>query len=176
MTTTPGQRIRDERIELGWSQQRLAQEISRIKRGKISREAVAQWEIGDSKSQKPENLFAAAKALKLNPQWVMDGTGEKHLESNASFSVDFIPNSVRTEEPTPAESDASIIASLAAQLSDLEREHLIGLLRARIASSQQLIDEYRSPRARPKAKKGKDSLDSDDFHRTTDNNRQKSII
>ena len=75
---TPGQRIKDERIARGWSQQRLADEISRIKKQKISRAAVALWESGDSKTQKPENLFAAAEALCLSPKWVLDGKGEKH--------------------------------------------------------------------------------------------------
>lgn len=55
----PGQRIKDERQAKGWSQQYLADEISRIKKEKITRAAVAQWENGDSKTQKPENLFGA---------------------------------------------------------------------------------------------------------------------
>lgn len=94
---TPGQRIKNERIALGWSQQRLAEEISRIKRQKISRAAVALWESGDSKTQKPENLFAAAEALCLSPKWVLDGKGEKHsLAYGAGHSV-----VLQASEPSP---------------------------------------------------------------------------
>lgn len=82
---TPGQRIKDERLLRGWSQQKLADEIGRIKKEKISRAAVALWESGDSKSQKPENLFAAAESLGLVPKWVLSGTGyqyQREIEEN----------------------------------------------------------------------------------------------
>lgn len=85
---TPGKRIKEEREALGWSQQDLANEISRLKKQKISRAAVAQWEGGSSKSQKPENLFAAAKAMGLSPQWVLDESGEKYQGGPPSKLVD----------------------------------------------------------------------------------------
>ena len=75
----PGTRIKSEREALGWSQQKLADEISRIKKSKISRAAVAQWEAGSSKTQKPENLFPAAIALGVDVQWLMYGTGNKYM-------------------------------------------------------------------------------------------------
>lgn len=74
---TPGQRIKEERTALGWSQQRLADEISKAKKEKITRAAVAFWETGDSKTQKPENLFAVAEVMNIRPRWLLDGTGEK---------------------------------------------------------------------------------------------------
>lgn len=70
---TPGERISSERKAKKWSQQALADQIFAIKKQKISRAAIAQWESGDSKSQKPENMFAAAKALGLHAQWVLAG-------------------------------------------------------------------------------------------------------
>ena len=74
---TSGQRIKEERTALGWSQQRLADEISKIKKERITRAAVAFWETGDSKTQKPENLFAVAEAMNIRPKWLLDGIGEK---------------------------------------------------------------------------------------------------
>lgn len=94
---TLGQRIKDERIARGWSQQRLADEISRIKKQKISRAAVALWESGDSKSQKPENLFAAAEALCLSPKWVLDGKGEKHSHAYSISKLE----PLQASEPKP---------------------------------------------------------------------------
>lgn len=94
---TPGQKIKAERELKGWSQQRLADEIAKIKGETISRAAIAQWEAGSSKSQKPENFFAAAKALGLNPYWVLDGSGDKHL----SPSSDTQPPAKSAELSTP---------------------------------------------------------------------------
>ncbi len=89
---TPGQRIKAEREAKGWSQQRLADEIKRIKGEKISRAAIAQWEAGTSKSQKPENFFPAAEALGLNPYWVLDGRMPKHAERGSlPVAVDAAP-------------------------------------------------------------------------------------
>lgn len=79
-----GQRIRDERVAKQWTQQRLADEISRIKGIKISRAAVALWESGLTKTQRAENLFAAGAALGLTAQWVMDGQGDKYESREAS--------------------------------------------------------------------------------------------
>jgi SOS-response transcriptional repressor LexA len=77
MEKTPGQRIKEERNALHWSQQKLADEISRAKKKKISRAAIALWENGESKTQKAVNLFAAAKAMGLVPEWVLTGIGQK---------------------------------------------------------------------------------------------------
>jgi transcriptional regulator with XRE-family HTH domain len=93
--TNPGQRIKEERLRKGWSQQNLADEISRAKKKKITRAAIAQWENGNSKTQKPENLFAAANVLGLAPQWVVNGSGKKYssdeLNPTGSNQVNEIP-------------------------------------------------------------------------------------
>lgn len=103
---TPGKRIREEREAKEWSQQRLADEISRIKKQKISRAAVAQWENGESKTQKPENLFAAANALGLLPQWVLDETGEKY-----ALRANTVTHSIASE-PAPAASYESTLPTI----------------------------------------------------------------
>jgi transcriptional regulator with XRE-family HTH domain len=63
MMKTPGELIKEARIARGWTQQDLATAISQAKRQSISRAAIAQWENGSSKTQKPENLMAAADVL-----------------------------------------------------------------------------------------------------------------
>lgn len=83
---TPGQRIKTERELRNWTQQRLADEIAKITKQRISRVAIAQWEGGSSKSQKPENLFAAAQVLGLSPHWVLSGHGEKY-QSHVGLEV-----------------------------------------------------------------------------------------
>ena len=97
--TTPGMRIKKEREGRGWSQQRLADEIKHIRGEKISRAAVAKWELGTSKTQKPTNLFAAAKAMGLNPQWVLDGTGDKYTDKIYSSSNITAENVVMSIKP-----------------------------------------------------------------------------
>lgn len=95
---TPGERIKEEREALGWSQQKLANEIAKIKKEKISRAAVAQWEGGSSKTQKPDNLFAAAKAMGLSPQWILDETGEKHISTPTKVISEVVNASVLLSE------------------------------------------------------------------------------
>ena len=99
---TPGDRIKEERVARQWSQQRLADEIGKIKKAKISRAAVAQWESGDSKTQKPANFFAAAEALGLSAQWVLDGSGIKHSNDEQYGHADIpsakLKNSSLTED------------------------------------------------------------------------------
>ncbi|MDR1708596.1 MAG: helix-turn-helix domain-containing protein [Candidatus Accumulibacter sp.] len=77
---TTGEKIREERERKKWTQQELADEIKRIKKSSLSRESISQWE-SDSAKQTPENFFAVADALGLNPRWLLDGSGEKYASS-----------------------------------------------------------------------------------------------
>lgn len=139
---TPGQRIKDERIARGWSQQRLADEISRIKKQKISRAAVALWESGDSKTQKPENLFAAAEALCLSPKWVLDGKGEKHSHAYSSLNS----AALQASEPKPLSVVGPVDMSV---LSDEEQVILAAfrfadqrLRRIMLASAREVLQSF----------------------------------
>ena len=69
MGTTLGQRIREAREARGWSQLRLGESVG------VSRAAVSQWESGESKGLRPENLVAAARALAVNVEWLVTGVG-----------------------------------------------------------------------------------------------------
>jgi len=66
---TPGERIRRCRQEAGLTQDQLAKAVG------VSAAAVAQWETGDSKSLRPENLFKAARALNKSAEWLATGEG-----------------------------------------------------------------------------------------------------
>lgn len=109
---TPGQRIKKERMDRNWSQQKLADEIGKITKNKISRAAIALWESGGSKTQKPENLFAAAQVLGLSPQWVLNGVGEKYQRSPTSSPKEDI-------EPAQPENLATVITQEQQQMLDL---------------------------------------------------------
>lgn len=47
--------------------------------------AVTQWTDGTSKSLKPENLYALAKATGFSAQWIAIGEGPEKIESNAEM-------------------------------------------------------------------------------------------
>lgn len=47
--------------------------------------AVTQWTDGTSKSMKPENLYALAKATGFNAEWLAIGEGPKQIEANATM-------------------------------------------------------------------------------------------
>jgi len=118
----PGQRIKEEREAKNWSQQRLAEEISRFKKKRITRAAVAQWENGDSKTQKPENLFAAADVLGLTPQWVQFGTGEKYAAAAKNLSV------VEPHSPYEAINNGEIETSTIGLTQ--EQQHILSVMEA----------------------------------------------
>ena len=66
---TTGDRIRRCRKKAALTQQQLADTAG------VSAAAVAQWESGDSKTLRPENLFKVARALKKCPEWLVTGAG-----------------------------------------------------------------------------------------------------
>lgn len=90
---TIGERIKARRIELTLSQKELG------KRTKVSRAAVSQWENGDTKGLRPDNLLAAARALGVSVEWLVTGT---HVVS---------PDSEHAAAPTATES--AVIVDLA---------------------------------------------------------------
>jgi transcriptional regulator with XRE-family HTH domain len=147
----PGQRIKDERLAKGWSQQKLASEISRVKKQKISRVAIAQWESGDSKTQKPENLFAAAGVLGLVPEWVLTGQGTKYQGDKDSALSNSVSQPVGTYTPITLE-DRTLL-DLSAQLHDEAREIWLkfGAMLTRIPPERRKEDIGHKPeRRRPR--------------------------
>lgn len=66
-----GQRIRKAREEAGLTQDDLG------KASGVTGSAVSQWEKGDVKGIKPENLLAMAKAVRRNLEYLVHGRGPK---------------------------------------------------------------------------------------------------
>lgn len=50
----------------------------------VKRESVSQWESGDSKSLKPENLLATADALEVDIRWLITGKISRYLKNDVS--------------------------------------------------------------------------------------------
>ncbi|WP_022949550.1 XRE family transcriptional regulator [Methylohalobius crimeensis] len=67
--STIGERIKQARAAKGISQQALGNAVG------VSRAAVSQWESGDSKGLKPENLLAVSKTLGVTVEWLVHGHG-----------------------------------------------------------------------------------------------------
>lgn len=130
MSTTIGERIRAERLAKGWTQQRLADEVARIKHEKISHAAVSQWESGDSKSLKPDNLFAAADALGLEPRYVAIGAGDKYAATKETYSGTAIRMAMRFVREAEARANgrfsdgdfSSLVLAVAEWVKDLDKE------------------------------------------------------
>ena len=69
--STMAERIKQARTRAGFSPQKLGEKVG------VSRAAVAQWESGDTKGLRPDNLVAAADALRVSIRWLATGvTGE----------------------------------------------------------------------------------------------------
>lgn len=75
-----GMRIRNKRLEKGWSQSDLARLVG------VARESVSLWETGDTKNLRPENLLRTAKHLGVNVEWLVFGTGVERPYCNAKFN------------------------------------------------------------------------------------------
>jgi len=72
---------RAERVALAIKHsKKLKKEIAR--ECGVSPSAVTQWITGDSKSMKPENLFALAQATATNAEWLANGTGGMTAETS----------------------------------------------------------------------------------------------
>lgn len=76
---TIGERIKELRGNLGMSQTELAAAC------KVSRAAVTQWESGQTKGLRPENLITAADKLQTTPRWLVTG---KHKPSDLWKDLD----------------------------------------------------------------------------------------
>lgn len=72
---TIGERIRQCRIELDMTQQQLADAVG------MTKASVSGLELGTSKSPSASNLLPIARALKVHPEWLVTGKGERRALS-----------------------------------------------------------------------------------------------
>ncbi|MFJ5427706.1 LexA family protein [Pectobacterium actinidiae] len=81
---TLGERLLARREELGMTQETLADKAG------VTRMAISKIELGATQKPRADNLFALAKALKVNPSWLVSGKGDKALSSGTSgdLSID----------------------------------------------------------------------------------------
>lgn len=59
---------------------------------RVTPSAVTQWITGDSKSMRPENLFALAQATGVSAEWLANGTGEM-IAATSGFDANVEPAS-----------------------------------------------------------------------------------
>lgn len=71
---SPGARIAAERESRGMKQYKLARAAG------ISQASLSQLESGESKQPRGETLMRVCRVLRLNPEWVLFGKGEKTLD------------------------------------------------------------------------------------------------
>lgn len=71
------ERIKQARLRAGISPKKLAEQVG------VSRSAVVQWETGDTKGLRPDNLLAAADALRVSVRWL--ATGDNRDDAPASW-------------------------------------------------------------------------------------------
>lgn len=68
-----GDRIKEARLESGFSQEALGDRVG------VSKGAVSQWESGNTKNLKMENLFGIEDVTGYSAKWLAVGKGEKKL-------------------------------------------------------------------------------------------------
>ena len=82
-----------ERIKTARKSARLTQDELAIQIG-VSRAAVVQWERGQTKSLKGENLARAARALGVESLWIATGEEPMHAPLMARDDPDDVPREI----------------------------------------------------------------------------------
>lgn len=80
---TIGVRVQEAREAKGWSQKRLAEEVTRAGY-KIGQSAIGNLESGKTKD--PKCIVQLAAALNLAPRWIQTGKGEKVMRTPANIN------------------------------------------------------------------------------------------
>ena len=122
-----GERIKRERKANGLTQGDLAKPAG------VSKAAVSQWELGSSKSLKPDNLLACADTLGVEMRWLITGKGSKSKGSEPvadqslnSDAVEFALAAMRQHLSAASREAGSV--ELESRLFDrLYRLYLLGL-------------------------------------------------
>lgn len=78
MLETVSTRMRDARKSAGLKRTQLAAKVG------VSRAAVTQWENGEIKTLRPENLFKVARVLNVSAEWL--GTGHGHRQAMTALN------------------------------------------------------------------------------------------
>ena len=73
-----GERIAEARKRANLTQEQLGRAIG------ISRAAISQWELGETKSAKPAHLFRAADVTSVSPRWLATGAGPMDAQPDLS--------------------------------------------------------------------------------------------
>ena len=79
--STLAERIKSERKAQGLNQVELGKAVG------VSKSSVHQWESGLTKELTGNNLINAAKALKVNADWLSTGKGSKHITDSPKPSI-----------------------------------------------------------------------------------------
>ncbi|MCG7588721.1 LexA family transcriptional regulator [Photobacterium sp. OFAV2-7] len=95
MTNTLAERLISRRKKLGLTQDQLA------KPAKMTRVTVSNIELGNSTNIRAESLFAIAKVLKCNPEWLLSGKGPEELDSSPQLSGDNFTPGPEVEQKCP---------------------------------------------------------------------------
>lgn len=78
-------RIRSVREEKGWTQTQLGDAVG------VSRAAVSQWENGETKGLKPENLVKTSEVLGVNVKWLATGKGPMRDNGVNDIATEYAP-------------------------------------------------------------------------------------
>lgn len=109
MVDTFGKRLLTLRERRGWSQPELVKEARRHG-AQLTKSSLSQLETGKSKAAKPENLFALARALDVDPGYL--ATGEPYYPQDYDSDVAAILQNIIEMPPSKRAVAAYLVAVL----------------------------------------------------------------
>ncbi|HKI61823.1 MAG TPA: helix-turn-helix transcriptional regulator [Mariprofundaceae bacterium] len=108
---TFGERLKSRRIQINETQQSLAEKVG------MTKASISGLELGSSKKPSSENLLPLARALGVNPEWLITGKGQMQSDSvrepSAEYALPRIPWPDRPEQINMA-----MIEDIARRVSD----------------------------------------------------------
>jgi len=95
-----GDRIKEARTELGWSQEKLGDLAG------LSKQAIQAIESGNTKNVRSENLFPIADALQFEARWLVEGKGPRTNKEAGMDRIDIAHLSPESKAAIRAAVDA----------------------------------------------------------------------
>lgn len=118
INATFGSRVRQARLARGMTQKDLGKHCG------ISRSAVSQWESGDTKGMDGAHLVAAANALHVSVDWLLDGKGEMQTINEDAGTYGPIPEPLALAWPLLTQMQQQALIEQAEALAEHNRSVL----------------------------------------------------
>lgn len=111
---TQGERIRYARISANLTQQQLADAVSKITKGEISKATVSKWEGDSTANPTNANMLAIQAVTGFSMPWLVTGRGEMRVSTtpHAGLKIEALARALRAALGEEASRSVAAVATL----------------------------------------------------------------